>query len=89
MRFPVTAFLAIAIPASVAVMSIPAMAAYDIIPGRHLPEKIGLDLEETASILLVITLFATVLTVTRMVDGADGVRILLRRMTRWQVPLRW
>jgi uncharacterized protein len=88
-RYPVTAFLLMALPASLAVMSIPAMAAHDVIPGKNLPERIGFDLEEAASLLLVIVLFSTVLTVTRVVDGRDGVRILFRRMTRWQVPLRW
>lgn len=88
-RYPVTAFLVITIPVSLAVMSIPALAAYDVIPGRHLPGKIGLDLEETASLFLVLVLFATVLSVTRVVDGADGVRVLLRRMTRWHVPVLW
>lgn len=88
-RHPVAAFLLIALPAVMAVTSIPAMAAYDLIPGKHLPESVGLDLEEAASVLLVIVLFGTVLTVTRLVDGRDGVRILMRRMTRWQVPLRW
>jgi len=88
-RHPVTAFLLIALPAAMAAMSIPAMAAYDVIPGKHLPEKVGLDLEEASSLFLVIVLFTTVVTVTRLVDGPDGVRILLRRMTRWHVPLQW
>jgi hypothetical protein len=88
-RHPVAVFLFVALPASTAVISIPAMAAYDVIPGKHLPERVGLDLEETASLLLVTVLVATALTVTRLVDGHDGVRILLRRTTRWRVPLRW
>ena len=88
-RHPVAAFLLIALPAVMTVMTIPAMAAYDVIPGKHLPRRVGLDLEETASLFLVIVLISTVLTVTRLVDGPAGVRILLRRMTRWQVPLRW
>src|SRR5690348_2498860 len=85
-RHPVSAFLLMALPAATAVMSIPALAAYDVIPGKHIPEKIGLDLEEAASLLLVIALFSTVLTVTRLADGRDGIRVLLRRMSRWQVP---
>jgi membrane protease YdiL (CAAX protease family) len=88
-RHPVATFLLIALPAVMAVMSIPVMAAYDVIPGKNLPQRVGLDLEEAASLFLVIVLISTVLTVTRLVDGRDGVRILLRRMTRWQVPLRW
>jgi membrane protease YdiL (CAAX protease family) len=88
-RYPVTVFLSIALPASMAVLSIPAMAAYDVIPGRHLAESVGLSMEEAASLLLVAVLLTTVLAVTHLVDGREGVRILLRRMTRWQVPLRW
>ncbi|HET7277901.1 MAG TPA: CPBP family intramembrane glutamic endopeptidase [Dermatophilaceae bacterium] len=88
-RYPVAAFLFIALPAAMAAMSVPVMAAYDVIPGKHIPERVGFDLEETASLFLVMILFCTVLTVTRIVDGREGVRILLRRMTRWQVPLRW
>lgn len=86
---PVAAFLLIALPVSLAVMSVPAMAAYDVIPGKHLPQNVGLSLEEAASLLLVVVMFTTVLVVTRLVDGPDGVRVLLRRVTRWRVPLRW
>jgi len=88
-HYPVIVFLLTAVPLSFAAMSVPLMAQYDVIPGKGLPPKIGLDMEETASLFLVITLFVTVLTITRLIDGPAGVRILFRRMTRWRVPVYW
>ncbi len=68
-RYPVITFLLTAVPLAYAVMSIPLMAQHDVIPGKSVPPKIGLDIEETASLFLVITLFVTVLTITRLADG--------------------
>ncbi len=88
-RHPVAAFLLIGPPLSLALMAVPAMAQLGLVPGKDLPGRLGLDMEEVASILLVVTIFLTALGVTAAESGRDGVRLLLRRMARWQVPVRW
>src|SRR5262245_33145628 len=84
-RHPVAAFLLTALPLAFAVMSVPVMAQYGVIPGRSLPRRVGMDMEETASLLLVVTLFLTALGITRLTEGPAGVRVLVHRMTRWRV----
>jgi membrane protease YdiL (CAAX protease family) len=71
------------------VATVPALAQYDVLPGKDLPGKVGLTMEEAASFLLVVVIFGTALAVTAAAEGAEGVRILFRRMTRWRVALRW
>jgi uncharacterized protein len=88
-RHPVASFLLIALPLSLTLMTIPVLAQYETIPGRTLPGRIGLDMEEAASLLLLPSIFLTMLAVTAVEGGRTGVRVLYRRMTRWHVPLRW
>jgi membrane protease YdiL (CAAX protease family) len=85
----VLGFLGIALPLSYALCTLPALAEYGVIPGRDLPQRIGIDLEEAASFGIVAVLFATVLYVTAVTEGRDGLRTLLRRMTRWRVHPGW
>ena len=89
LRHPVASFLTVALPLSFAAMTVPALAAYDVVPGKDLPTAVGLTLEEAASFLLVLTIFGTALAVTAISEGTEGVRILFRRMIRWRVALRW
>ena len=88
-RRPVTAFALIGLPLAYALMGIPMLAEYDVIPGKGAPGAVGLTLEEVGSILLVASIDVTALWITWASDGRDGVRILLRRATRWRVSLRW
>lgn len=88
-RHPVVSFLIVALPLVFAVVTVPALAQYDVLPGKGLPEKLGLTMEEAASFLLVLVIFGTALAVTAVAEGNEGVRILLRRTTRWRVALRW
>jgi len=88
-RYPVLAFLLIGLPIATAAMSVAALAQYDVIPGGDLPARLGLDMEEAASVALVAVIFATAVFVTRTVEGPDGVRILVRRMTRWRASPAW
>ena len=89
-RWPILAFLLISLPAAGAAMTVAALAQYEVIPGRDLPARLGLDMEEAASVALVAVIFTTAVFVTRAVEGPEGVRILVRRMTRWQVsPIWW
>ena len=89
-RFPLTVFLAIAIGLSYPLMSLAIMAQYGIIPGRSLPQLIGLDMERAASTLLVLSLISATFLTTALHGGRPAVRVLLRRMLRWRVrPVWW
>ena len=88
-RHPLSAFLMMALPLTYALMVWPALAEYDVLPGDSLPGRIGLDMEEAASLLLLVAIFGSTLTVTYLTEGKEGLRILRSRMTRWRVGLRW
>jgi membrane protease YdiL (CAAX protease family) len=88
-RWPIMTFLLISLPAAGVAMSVAALAQYEVIPGKDLPARVGLDMEEAASVALVAVIFTTAVFVTRTTEGPDGVRILVRRMTRWKVSPVW
>jgi uncharacterized protein len=88
-QHPVSVFLGLALPLGYTLMSVPIMAQHGIIPGRDLPARVGLDLEEAASLLLVLGLFPTALLVTGMAGGKPAVRLLFQRMLRWRVAPVW
>jgi membrane protease YdiL (CAAX protease family) len=89
-RFPLTVFLTIAIGLSYPLMSLAIMAQYGIIPGKALPQLIGLDMERAASTLLVLSLIAATFLTTALHGGRPAVQVLLRRMVRWRVrPVWW
>src|SRR5829696_5359703 len=82
---PVSMFLGLALPLAYLFMSVPIMAQHGVIPGKDLPGRIGLDLEEAASLLLVLVLFPAALVATGLEGGRPAVRVLFRRMFRWRV----
>ena len=59
------------------------------LPGRSIPSRIGWDMEEASSLVLVLALLATTLAVTRVTEGAAGLKTLASRITRWRVGWRW
>jgi membrane protease YdiL (CAAX protease family) len=60
-----------------------------VLPGRSIPSRIGWDMEEASSLLLVLVLLATTISITRVTEGTAGLRALAGRMTRWRVGWRW
>ena len=88
-RHPLSAFLLMSLSFSYALMVIPMLAEFDVIPGRSLPGRLGIDMEEAASLLLIIAIFGSALAITYLTEGVDGLRMLRSRMTRWRVGLRW
>ena len=89
-RFPLSVFLAIAIGLSYPLMSLAIMAQYGVIPGKSLPQFIGLDMERAASTLLVLSLIAATFLTTALHGGRPAVLVLLRRIVRWRVrPVWW
>ena len=88
-RHPLSSFLLMALSLSYALMAIPLLAEFDVIPGGGLPARLGIDMEEAASLLLIVAIFSSTLAVTYLTEGVDGLRMLRSRMTRWRVGLRW
>ncbi len=88
-RFPLTVFLTLAFGLSYPLMSLAIMAQYGVIPGRSLPQLIGVDMERAASMLLVLSLITATILTTALHGGRPAVSVLLRRMLRWRVPLVW
>ena len=88
-RFPLTVFLTLVFGLSYPLMSLAVMAQYGVIPGRSLPQLIGVDMERAASILLVLSLVTATFLTTALHGGRPAVRVLLRRILRWRVPLVW
>jgi hypothetical protein len=58
------------------VLVLPILAEYCRTPGKGLPGLVGVDMEEAASFLMIVTLF-TAVAFTWIVDGRQGVRIIL------------
>src|SRR3712207_1447354 len=78
-----------AIGLSYPLMSLAIMAQYEVIPGKSLPQLIGVDMERAASILLVLSLITATFLTTALHGGRPAVRVLLRRILRWRVPAVW
>ena len=68
-RFPLTAFLTMAIGLSYPLMSLAIMAQYSVIPGKSLPSLIGLDMDRAASALLVASLIVATFLTTALHGG--------------------
>lgn len=88
-RHPVATFVVAALTLTTAVQIPPVLAGYGVIPGRTLPSRLGLDMEEAASILVVLALVAVTLAVTALEGGRPAVTTLLRRATRWRAAPGW
>jgi uncharacterized protein len=89
-RHPVAAFLMLAASLAYPVMSVPILADHGVIPAGWMPQVPGVDTERIASVLLVFFgLLPAALWVTWAVDGAAGVRALVRRMVWWRIGARW
>ena len=68
-RFPVTVLLALTFGLSYPLMSLAVMAQYGVIPGKSLPQLVGLDMERAASMLLVLSLIAATFLTTASLIG--------------------
>lgn len=89
-RRPITAFLILVFSISYPLMAAVALAVHRVIPGRALIDQLPISAEELAGLLL--TLFALLpaaVYVTWASDGPTGVRLLLRRVTRWRFGWGW
>jgi membrane protease YdiL (CAAX protease family) len=89
-RHPIALFLIVVLGFVYLLMPLPILAQYGIIPGASLPARFGMDLEEFASLLIIVPglLLATTL-VTALEGGRPALQLLLRRMFRWRIGLIW
>jgi len=89
-RHPIALFLIVALGFVYLLMPLPIMAHYGVIPGALLPAQFGMDMEEFASLLIIVPglLLATTL-VTALESGRPGLQGLLRRIFNWRIGLVW
>lgn len=86
---PVWAFLLTGVGGAYVVLGLLALVARGHLPGRDLPSRIGLDLEEFSSLALVLVLLASAVWSTHRTGGPAAVRELVARAVRWRVPASW
>lgn len=88
-RHATAVFAVAALSASYAALGLMILVDRGHLPGRSIPSRIGWDMEEASSIILVLVLLATTITVTHVTEGAAGLKTLASRITRWRVDWRW
>jgi uncharacterized protein len=89
-RWPIAALLIMVFSIGYPLMTMVALAVHQIIPGNHLIDRLPIPPDELSGLLL--TLFALLpaaLYVTWAADGREGLRQLLRRVTRWRFGAGW
>ncbi|HEY0643451.1 MAG TPA: CPBP family intramembrane glutamic endopeptidase [Nocardioides sp.] len=88
-RHATAVFTLAALLASYAALGLMILVDRGHLPGRSIPSRIGWDMEEASSLVLVLVLLATTVTVTHVVEGPAGLNALASRITRWRVDWRW
>ena len=89
-RRPIAALLIMAFSIAYPVMIIVALVVHGVIPGRALLDRLPIPPDEVAGLMLtVLALLPSAIYVTWAADGREGVRNLLRRVTRWRFGLGW
>lgn len=89
-QHPIALFLIVALGCVYLLMPLPIMAQYRIIPGASLPARLGMDMEEFASLLIIVPglVIATTL-VTSLEGGWPALQALFRRVFKWRIGLVW
>jgi len=89
-RHPIAVYLAIVFGLGYPLMALPILADRGIIPGASLPSALGLDVEKTSALLMVLfALFPAALIVSALEGGRPAVAELLRRMRIWRIGAAW
>lgn len=89
-QHPIALFLIVALGFVYLFMPLPIMAHYGVIPGASLPARFGMDMEEFASVLIIVPglVLATTL-VTALEGGRPALQALFRRILNWRVGVAW
>jgi membrane protease YdiL (CAAX protease family) len=88
-RHPITVFLVLALGSVYLLSIIPILMQYDVIPGKNLPARLGLDMERFSAAVLTVLLFSSALLVTYLCGGRRDIRQFFRRILRWKVSIGW
>lgn len=82
-RRPLTVFFAVVFGLGIPILSVPVLAAHDVLPGGELPMPL-FALAVTLLVMLPAAFWLTVLT-----EGRMGVRTYVARIVRWRFGLLW
>jgi membrane protease YdiL (CAAX protease family) len=88
-RHPVALFLGLVLVGVNVVSLVPILVQFEVLPGKTLPARVGLDMERAAVIPMMLVLVIATFSVTAWEGGRPAVRGLVRRMLRWRVGLVW
>jgi len=88
-RHPVALFLGLVLVGVYVVSLVPILVQFEVLPGKTLPARVGLDMERAAVIPMMLVLVIATFSVTAWEGGRPAVRGLVRRMLRWRVGLVW
>jgi membrane protease YdiL (CAAX protease family) len=88
-RHPIAAFLLLALGSVYLMSIIPILMTFDVIPGKAVPARLGIDLDRATAGVLTFFLFGSALLVTYLDGGRLAVRELFRRILRWRVSIVW
>jgi membrane protease YdiL (CAAX protease family) len=89
-RHPLTVFLALALGLSYPIMALAILVERGTLPGASLPARLGISLEEAASVTMVLLgLLPATLIAAALEGGRPAVRALGRRIARWRFGLGW
>jgi membrane protease YdiL (CAAX protease family) len=88
-RHPVALFLGLVLVGVNVVSLVPILVQFEVLPGKTLPARVGLDMERAAVIPMMLVLVIATFSVTAWEGGRPAVRALVRRMLRWRVGLVW
>lgn len=89
-RRPIAALVIMVFSIGYPVMAVLALAVHRVIPGYQLIDRLPIPPDELSGLLLtLVALLPAALYVTWAADGREGLRQLLRRVTRWRFGLGW
>ena len=88
-RHPIAAFLLLALGSVYLMSIIPILMTFDVIPGKAVPARLGIDLDRATAGVLTFFLFGSALLVTYLDGGRRAVRQFFRRILRWRVGIGW
>ena len=86
-RHPIAAFLLLALGSVYLMSIIPILMTFDVIPGKAVPARLGIDLDRATAGVLTFFLFGSALLVTYLDGGRRAVRQFFRRILRWRVGI--
>jgi len=89
-RRPIAAFLILVFSIAYPLMFLVVLAQHEVIPGKHLIDRMPIGVEEQSALLLTFfALLPSAMFVTWAAEGSEGLRRLFSRVARWRFGVRW